>query len=283
MHDWLHDERKGKWVLILDNFDDANFLLEIQPHDSGSASKPLREYLPQSQNGSILITTRTTEAARTLVRRHDTIAIGPMDKTDALTLFEKKLGAQEDGNDIAELADSLEFMPLAIIQAAAYISEQEPFCPVKQYLDNFQTLLDHNEEGVNEFRRDYEAKNSITITWQISFDHIRQTNQSAADLLSLMSFFDRQGIPGDLLRSRSERGDSQQHKYKSGCPEKLRNYSFISINTDGKTFEIRTAWMQVRPRRNGPKPTGSLRTVEAASSLAISMQNFQMGNTKNWR
>jgi hypothetical protein len=29
-HDWLRDERKGKWVLILDNIDDAGFLLEAQ-------------------------------------------------------------------------------------------------------------------------------------------------------------------------------------------------------------------------------------------------------------
>ena len=28
VHDWLRDERKGKWVLILDNVDNAGFLLE---------------------------------------------------------------------------------------------------------------------------------------------------------------------------------------------------------------------------------------------------------------
>lgn len=27
VHDWLRDERKGKWVLILDNVDNADFLL----------------------------------------------------------------------------------------------------------------------------------------------------------------------------------------------------------------------------------------------------------------
>lgn len=36
--------------------------------------------------------------------------------------------------------------------------------------------------------RDWEAKNSILLTWQISFDHIRRIRQSAVDLLSLMSF-----------------------------------------------------------------------------------------------
>jgi hypothetical protein len=39
------------------------------------------------------------------------------------------------------------------------------------------------------------------ITWQISFNHLQQTRGSAADLLSAMSFFDRQGIPVNLLES----------------------------------------------------------------------------------
>jgi len=242
VHDWLRDERKGKWVLILDNVDDASFLLDTrrmsrdgQTNDENS--RPLVWYLPQSQNGSILITTRSREAARKLVIPRNIIAVEPMSKADALALFEKKLGAQNDSNDVAALAYALEYMPLAIIQASAYICEQQPFCSVKQYLADFQDLLSNNEEAVTEFRRDYEAKNSIILTWQISFDHIRQKIPSAANLLSLMSFFDCQGIPGDLLRNRSESGDGQQTEYKEDSV-KLRNYSFISINTDGKTFEM---------------------------------------------
>jgi hypothetical protein len=36
-----------------------------------------------------------------------------------------------------------------------------------------------------------EAMNSIIVTWKISFEQIRS---SAADLLSLISFFDRRGV-----------------------------------------------------------------------------------------
>jgi hypothetical protein len=129
-----------------------------------------------------------------LVEQRDIITVEPMDEMHALALFKKKLGAQEDLNDIAELAAALEFMPLAIAQAAAYISQRAPRCSVRQYLGEFKksdrkrtSLLNHDE---GRLRRDWEAKNSIIITWQISFDHIHQTRPSAADLLSLMSFFD---------------------------------------------------------------------------------------------
>ena len=267
VHDWLRGS-KGQWMLILDNVDDAKFLVDTQPHDSGSASKPLREYLPQSQNGSILITTRSREAALKLVEPCDVIAVDPMDEAHALVLFEKKLGVQEDSNDIAELAGALEFMPLAIVQAAAYISERAPRCSVRQYLEQFRksdrkrmTLLDH--EG-GQLRRDREAKNSIIITWQISFDHIRETRPSAADLLSLMSFFDPQGIPEYVLQHQARHENDQEDQVEfeehdiashsdiaedaSSQPsasdefeddvQALRNFSFISISPDGATFEM---------------------------------------------
>ena len=235
-------------------------------------------YLPQCQNGSILITTRGRNAALKLVEQHDIITVEPMGEADARTLLEKKLGKQEDNGRIAELATALEFMPLAIVQAATYISQRAPRCSVQEYLEEFRrsdreraTLLDF--EG-GQLRRDREAKNSIIITWQISFDHIRRIRPSASNLLSLMSFFDRQGIPEVLVRnramgtelceapkSRHSRGikylklifhrNKNHHKGQIQDPEcrdsvdsfeddvlMLRNFSFISIDKDKTTFEM---------------------------------------------
>ena len=214
VHDWLRGS-KSRWLLVLDNVDDAGFLFNTSVSgqggaaDSSSTVRSMREYLPQSESGSILITTRSKEAALKLVDQRNIISVEPMNEADALVLFQKKLGAQEDSdNDIAELAAELEFMPLAIVQAAAYISQRAPLYSVRQYLEKFResdrektSLLDY-EAG--QLRRDREAKNSIILTWYISFDHIRQTRRSAADLLSLMCFFDRQGIPEALVRHHGE-------------------------------------------------------------------------------
>ena len=267
VHDWLRSDRNGEWVLILDNVDDAGFLVEAQSagQDGRGSEKarPLVEYLPQCPNGSILITTRSKGAALKVVEQRNIITVEPMDKADGLALFERKLGWHEDGKDVVELAALLEFMPLAIVQAAAYVSQRALRYSVRQYLQDFRksdrkrtSLLNCDSE---QLRRDREAKNSILVTWQISFDHIREIRPSAADLLSLMSFFDRQGIPEALLRIRSERKDSGQDQMQSAdysnddeddSPKSsvsdgfeddiftLRSYSFISINTDGTTFEM---------------------------------------------
>ncbi|OCK91152.1 uncharacterized protein K441DRAFT_225382 [Cenococcum geophilum 1.58] len=226
VHDWLCDEKKGKWILVLDNVDDASFLLiaqstgkEDQGNDGDSRNlRPLLAYLPQSQNGSILVTTRTRAAALKLMEESDIIAVLPMEELHALALLEKKLGIQGTSDGTSELVAALEFMPLAIVQAAAYITQRVPRCSVRQYLLEFQksdrekTSLLYKEAG--QLRRDREAKNSIIITWQISFDYICRTKPSAANLLSFMSFFDRQGIPEALVRNRVRLGEYSQHPHR---------------------------------------------------------------------
>jgi hypothetical protein len=65
------------------------------------------------------------------------------------------------------------------------------------------SVLDTSEGDI---RPNLDASNAIILTWQISFDHIREVRPSAADLLSLMSFFNRQAILAALLQ---EKGSSQ--------------------------------------------------------------------------
>jgi hypothetical protein len=133
-----------------------------------------------------------------------------MDEASAVTLLMNKLGRLVDSKDATELAIALDFMPLAIVQATAYISHQKPGCSVQQYLADFKNSDQKKKRGLlsregGGLRRGREAKNSIILSWQLSFYHIRKTRLSAADLLCLISFFDRQGIPQALLRNQ-ERG-----------------------------------------------------------------------------
>lgn len=95
-------------------------------------------------------------------------------------------------------------MPLAIVQAGAYIARMGARCSVDQYLERFEqsdhekaTLLNFDGE---QLRRDQEAKNSIIVTWQLMFDHIHQTRPSAAHHLSLMGVCNSQLIPDYILQ-----------------------------------------------------------------------------------
>jgi predicted component of type VI protein secretion system/UDP-2,3-diacylglucosamine pyrophosphatase LpxH len=312
VYDWLCST-KDRWLLVLDNVDDARFLVDVpvaqrdEAANSRSAPKPLRSYIPYSERGSVLVTTRNRDAALKLVEKGCMISVKPMNKVEASALFRKKLKEDEDCVGIDELTAALEYMPLAIVQAAAYIARKAPRCSVQQYLADFQrsdrqrtTLLD-SEAG--QLRRDYEAKNSIIITWQISFDYIRETRPSAAGLLSLMSFFDRQGIPEELFRAQPGEEPAQQEQDERGSERQawededstsqssagddgfegdvqtLRDYSFISANTDRASFKMHglvqlatREWLRVHYELEQWKQ-------RFISNLCAA---FPMGNYENW-
>jgi tetratricopeptide (TPR) repeat protein len=267
VHDWLRDEKNGRWLLVVDNADDAGALSarvgDSQADNGGNADSSvgalqqrLERYLPPSKHGSVLVTSRTRQAAMQLVEEDDIILIKPMDDAAAHALLHKKLGDKgeksdrdrDSDNDIAKLAAALDYMPLALVQAAAYIRQRAPRCSVQQYLEEYRqsdnrktSLLNH---AAGHLRRDEAASNAILLTWQISFDHIRRSRLSAADLLSLMSFFDRQGIQDALLRDTSSTANTALVS-EVGANDRfeddvvtLRDYSFITVTKDANTFEM---------------------------------------------
>jgi hypothetical protein len=174
-----------------------------------------------------------------------------MDYAAAHTLLYTKLGDKgkksSSNNDIAELVVVLDHMPLALVQAAAYIRQRAPRCLVKQYLEDYQRSDGRATSLLNQvagnLRRDDTAINAILVTWQISFDHIRRSRQSAADLLSLMSLFDRRGIPEALLHGGNSKVDapavvaSVDERFEDDVLM-LRDYSFIRFAGDAHTFEM---------------------------------------------
>ncbi|KAJ5288687.1 hypothetical protein N7478_001717 [Penicillium angulare] len=278
---WLQD-LKERWVMIIDNADDDEFLREWMSKPSTEEDgiiprPPLLTFIPRCANGSIIWTTRSKRVATNIANARDIIPIEPMDTTQVVALVEKKLTTKQDHDDMIKLAEALEGMPLAIVQATAYIERRAPRCSVKQYLEELQKSDDQKQKLLNleagHRQRDWEARNSILATWQISFDHIQKIRPSAADLLSLMSFFDRQGIPevalqnppGDLVCLRNflakqgivnHMASVPQDTYNTSLDDAsktqnlccndsfedditvLREYSFISLTQDLKIFQM---------------------------------------------
>jgi hypothetical protein len=214
-----------------------------------------------------------------MVAPKNLIEVKSMEQSKALELLRKKLEQSEEDQHNRKLVEALEFMPLAIVQAASYIRTRAPRCAVSQYLRDFQTsdreaikLLQRETDCLD---RDWEAKNSILVTWQISFNHIQRQRASAADLLSLISFFDRQEIPENLIRSHPEASYTSSSELHSDSTDEetsskpsiyldfeddvitLRNYSFISTSECGTSFTMHRlvqlttrAWLKAHNKVN---------------------------------
>jgi tetratricopeptide (TPR) repeat protein len=247
VHSWLCDEANGRWVMIIDNADDLGvFSRPSQRRNkdevSSNAAASLLEFLPQSPNGSILITSRSRDVAFRLTGSYaDIIRVQPMDQAHALALLRNKLEGSFEQDDAAALVKALDYMPLAITQAAAYISQRAPRATVSRYLQDLHKgdrdrakLL---EMDIEDSRRDGTASNSIIATWQISFEHILRARPSATRLLSLMSLFDRQGIPESLLSGRYQEDNDASPDFEDDL-NTLISFSLVATDVDGHQFEM---------------------------------------------
>ncbi|KAJ4267323.1 hypothetical protein NW762_003427 [Fusarium torreyae] len=210
VRDWLASEESGQWLMIIDNADDMQLFFP-QPDE---LSKPitgdeetLDQFLPECANGTILITTRNMQVGLRLTKGKRPIEVGKMDEHESTQLLRQGLQqGDEPLTDLLQLSSRLEFLPLALVQAAAFI--QENSITVVEYLE----LLDGSENDLvellnEEFEtvgRDSDTPRAVAQTWMLSFQQIERQFPFAGELLSLMSIFDRQAIPLEFLEFYSE-------------------------------------------------------------------------------
>lgn len=255
---WLEGEVQRPWIMVIDNADDTELFFgsatqDDESIDSHARNETVGRYIPECPHGSILITTRNKETGvrLTQTRQGGVIDVGRMDEEEAVELFRKRLKDNSLASDeLSDLSSGLEYLPLALVQAAAFM--QENTITAKRYIQLLETtdvtlLLNEPFETDG---RDSETRHPVIATWMISFDQIRRQNLVASDLLSLMCYFDRQDIPRTLLSQYNERRDSKEGGYKTrrGAEvaralqlEKalgvLKAFSFVTESRD-ETFTI---------------------------------------------
>ncbi|RDW63389.1 hypothetical protein BP6252_10934 [Coleophoma cylindrospora] len=197
----LNDEKTGQWLIIVDNADD----IDVLSQETGIDNLPLIDYLPSSSKGSIIFTTRTRVAAVEQVdTQENRIKVAAMSTKEAKDLLEATLGetaTNQEPGAVDELLNMLAHLPLAIIQAASFISKNG--IQLEKYISMFNSsetntinMLSRNFEDRNRYRG---MKNPIATTWLISFERIQKENPLAVDYLSFIACVSRENIPQSLL------------------------------------------------------------------------------------
>lgn len=234
--DWLNDESHDPWLLLLDNADDEGVFFNAQDTELSQhvKSTPLIRYIPQSPNGSVLVTSRNRGAAFRLTNNAGTVLDVPlMDEENSKLVLSQKLGQdQSTDGEILELVKMLDYLPLAIAQAAAFISMRNPRMTVERYLKYLQENENILLEDMGDLRRDPDMPNSVIKTWHISFNQIKKDHPKSARLFSLMSVLDRQGLP-DYLFSKGEMDLDFEDEVAP-----LIEFSLLNSSTDGRTFAM---------------------------------------------
>ncbi|KAL6409280.1 hypothetical protein AUP68_05652 [Ilyonectria robusta] len=201
---WLERRERGNWLMIIDNADDAQvfFSQSTEPANAATHQDRIGRYIPECAHGSLLITTRNLMAASRLTKGNPTIGVGNMDESESAQLLRTRLGGIEySSTELSILSSRLEYLPLALAQAAAFI--QENALQIKDYLQllghSDQTLVDLLSEEFETTGRETETPRAVAETWALSFQQIEKQNSLAGELLSFMCLLDRQDIPMEFL------------------------------------------------------------------------------------
>src|SRR5262249_50890426 len=83
--------------------------------------------------------------------------------------------------------------------------------------------------------RDPELPNAVAATLAISFDMIKKRSPRAAEILSLMTFLDRQSIPKLFLKRKNEDDKSFELMKALGT---LKAFSLVIETEAGNTFDV---------------------------------------------
>ncbi|KAI3535331.1 hypothetical protein CSPX01_11442 [Colletotrichum filicis] len=198
---------------------------------------------PKYGNGSVLVITRNKEAGSRLVPGQPLLEVGPMSDEESVQMIREIAGDSSLSVDTATvLSNRLENLPLAIAQAAAFM--QENCMGLDQYIgilnkgDGVEVqLLRGNFEAVG---RDTDVPHAVMATWVVSFEHIKKKNPLAADILSVIAFFDRQAIQRQLMtihmyllqyRTKSRSGNESDDSRFSSEQDKAKHCQEYSNST----------------------------------------------------
>ena len=273
---YLSSPEAGKWLLVVDNADDHNLLF-----GGTSISEGLADYLPESEDGRTLFTTRSRIVAVDAAKS-DVVELDKMSPQDAASHLEESLiwkVAVRNSPDAEALLTELEYLPLAITQAAAYLNENQ--ISVVEYLGLLRGApRDMVSLMSREFRdktRYKDSRNAVATTWLVSFEQIRTSNSVAADLLAFISRIQPKGIPRSLLPQ------CESKEEMTRALGTLSAYSFLSNRGENKVFDMHSLvhmatqiWVDQR----------GLATQEAEKAIRHVSNAFPFGEHENrflWR
>ncbi|KAF2809299.1 FabD/lysophospholipase-like protein [Mytilinidion resinicola] len=220
-------KKKGasRWLLIFDNADDVDMW-------TGRDGYPrLLDFLPRSDLGRIVFTIRDRKTAVKLAQKN-VVHLAETDEEMGLQLLYRHLIDQANDRRIAtRLLAKLAYLPLAIVQAAAY--EQD--------------VIDLLSEDFEEEGRYSDRKDPVATTWLISFEQIRRRDTLAADYLAFMSCVEPIDIPESLLPP------GRSRKRETDAIGLLNAYSFVAKRSGKLTLDVHRlvhfatrSWLRVR-------------------------------------
>ncbi|VUC24625.1 unnamed protein product [Clonostachys rosea] len=268
--EYLSLKKSGKWVLIVDNVDDAEIL-----------GQHIHDFLPKSRDGLMLFTTRSQKIASDLATSK-VIRIPEMSPAEAKAYLETLLIQKHLIDDEAatkNLLQTLTHLPLAITQAAAFINSNG-VASIAEYLE----LFNHADENMvellsSDFRdetRYPESANAVVSSWLVSFNQINETDTVAARLLLFLAWVEPKAIPKSMLPQKPE-------IHLSRAIGTLLGYGFLSQRKESGIYDMHSLVHLVTQTWNSNQENHTYTLTEAVSQIISVFPSINWENRELWR
>ena len=187
----------ARWLIVLDDLVDVGGMAGLWP--------------PTVPNGRVLVTTRRLDAA--LASHGRVISVGLFTPEEAKRYLLEKF-ASVPGNLVESdrLADDLGYLPLAMAQAAAYVSDRNITCAEyrRRFADE-RRLLASLTPRPGELPDDYHLPVTASLALSLRAASALDPTGLAVPLMALLALLESDGVPDKLLE------DASVHSYLADC------------------------------------------------------------------
>ena len=292
---WL-SKMKRPWLLVVDNADELND--PTCPAGVRKMCKGMwqRTHLPKKY-GHILITTRANATeSRTFLKisNDDCLKLQCFSEEEGALLLMQRTGL--GGNDLDPdaicLAKELGSLPLALEQAAAYISSSPIPLNFEDYLNRYKAVKLRLLKQQHATALSLEAQHRLSIhtTWMMNFEDVKERSPAAAKIMHISAFFESEFIPFNVINPGSPEFNQEELRENSfsysdigDILKILSSYSLFSVNHQCKLFRVHKLVQEVV--RESLTESERIKTlVECVRVLRFAFlqfpafENFKLGN-----
>ncbi len=252
-------QHRHDWLLIFDNANAPDDLLDLLP----------------SSRGHVLITSRNPAWRRVATPLPVTKWLPEV----AIEFLLKRTG-QTDAQAAGEVAQEVDYLPLALEQAGAYIDSTAT--TLSSYLILYRK---HRLTLLRRGRTQVANRATVETTWELAFQQIEKESPAAAALVNLCAFFAPDDIPRDMIVAgaddlpeplRETVADELSFEDAIGV---IRRYSLIE-STGGASLSMHRLVQAVARSRLDAE--GQKRWAEAALEIVNSAFPFDGNDVRTW-
>ena len=269
---------KRPWLLVVDNADE----LEDPTCPSGLkkiCKGPWQRNGKAFKHGHILLTTRrSAKDTQTFLKlsSDDCFELQCFNEEEgALFLLQKTgfKGASIDPDAIL-LARELGSLPLALEQAAAYISALPIPCSFKVYLEKYRAVKLRLLKQQPATALSVEALHRLSVhtTWEMNLEAVTEKSPAAATIMRIAAFLESDNIPIDVINPGFPELDQEELRESArseidvdGILKVLSSYSLFSVDQKRRVFAVHKLVQEVV--REGLTTAARIEILVAASRV----------------